>query len=93
MYHDVQHHKVRLPDDIEQTRAEVVRYSKRDASTFPRATESGIVDKVMMTVDADGDRFAQIRVRTIKIPEIGDKFASRHGQKGTMGINYRQVCL
>eukprot|EP00037_Helgoeca_nana_P015093 m.141482 g.141482 ORF g.141482 m.141482 type:complete len:1199 (-) comp22860_c0_seq1:213-3809(-) len=81
---------IRLPDDAEQTRAEVVRFSKRDASTFPRASESGIVDKVMMTVDSEGDRFAQVRVRTVRIPEIGDKFASRHGQKGTMGINYRQ---
>ena len=55
---------VRLPDDAEQTRAEVVRYSKRDASTFPRASESGIVDKVMMTVDSEGDRFAQVCVVT-----------------------------
>lgn len=58
---------------------------RRESSTSIKHGEQGVVDFIIITENQEGNRFVEIRLRDQRIPEVGDKFASRHGQKGVVG--------
>ena len=60
--------------------------SVRDESKFPKKGQKGVVDRVFITDDEEGKRIAKVRIIEQRIPTIGDKMASRAGQKGTIGL-------
>ena len=57
-----------------------------DVSIGPKKGQVGVVDKSYMTDALEGVRIAKVKIRSERLPNIGDKFASRHGQKGTVGL-------
>ncbi len=59
---------------------------KRETSLSVRHGEQGKVDTVMVSETSDGDKLIKTKLREYRIPELGDKFATRHGQKGTVGM-------
>ncbi|MGC8568116.1 MAG: DNA-directed RNA polymerase subunit B [Candidatus Micrarchaeia archaeon] len=83
--------KVSPPRFIEEQTALGAGIEKyRDGSTTLKANEDGVVDEVLVTETVGATRLIKVRVRSIKVPEIGDKFASRHGQKGVTGMIVNQ---
>ena len=57
-----------------------------DDSTKPKKGQVGYVDKSFITDGEEGYNIAKVRIREERIPAIGDKMASRAGQKGTLGL-------
>jgi len=68
----------------------------KDSSVSLKANEQGYIDKNFvnnnnnLNVNGDGYVFSKVRIRNTRVPCIGDKFSSRHGQKGTVGMIYNE---
>jgi DNA-directed RNA polymerase II subunit RPB2 len=62
---------VPILQDSEELGQRTSRHTKRDSSTSMRSTEHGVVDNVMLTVNEEGFKFTKIRVRSVRIPQIG----------------------
>ena len=63
---------------------------KSDTSVVVRNGEEGYVDKIFESTTPDGYLMIKVKLRYLRIPEIGDKAASRSAQKGTIGMVFNQ---
>ena len=61
-------------------------FQYKDLSTTHKSAEPCRVDGVWQDKNSDGYPFVKVRVVSERFPTIGDKFSSRHGQKGTVGM-------
>ncbi|MEM3781696.1 MAG: hypothetical protein QXT43_01910, partial [Candidatus Micrarchaeaceae archaeon] len=57
----------------------------RDSSTVLKRGEGGSVDSVVLAETLGATRLVKVRIKSLRVPEVGDKFGSRHGQKGVIG--------
>ncbi len=60
--------------------------SRKETSVALKNDERGIVDSVLITENSEGNKMVKVIVRDERVPELGDKFASRYGQKGVIGL-------
>jgi len=77
--------KVSPPKFLSEAR-EISVKTKKESSVTLRQEEKGIVDAVFITEDSEGNKIVQVKTRDQRIPELGDKFATSHGQKGVIGM-------
>ena len=76
--------KISPPKFLSEAREISVR-TKKESSVVMRQEEKGTIDAVFVTKDKEGNKIIQIRTRDQRIPELGDKYATSHGQKGVIG--------
>ena len=81
---DVAIGKISPPKFLSEVR-EISIKAKKEASSVIRQEEKGVVDAVFITEDGQGNKVIRVRTRDLRIPELGDKFATSHGQKGVIG--------
>jgi len=76
--------KLSPPKFLSEAREISVR-TKKESSVTLRQEEKGIIESVFITADNEGNKIVQVKTRDQRIPELGDKYATTHGQKGVIG--------
>jgi len=88
---------IKVGEYVDENTVIVARYiqsqggAMSDASVTPQVWTSGTVEDVVVTINNKGLALVKIRVIQDRIPELGDKFSNRHGQKGTIGMLVKGV--
>lgn len=77
--------KMSPPKFLSEAREISIR-TKKESSVAMRQEEKGVVESVFITEDNEGNKIVQVKTRDQRIPELGDKFATAHGQKGVIGM-------
>ena len=85
---------IREGEYVDETTVLVGRYIQsgsdiRDASITSQVWTTGRVEKIAVMISNTGLALVKVRVVQYRIPELGDKFSNRHGQKGTIGMMIR----
>ncbi len=77
--------KMSPPKFLSEAREISIR-TKKESSVSIKQEERGTVEAVFVTEDDGGNKIVQVKTRDLRIPELGDKFATSHGQKGVLGL-------
>ena len=77
--------KTSPPKFLSESR-EITVKAQKESSSVIRQEEKAIIDSVFVTQNSEGNKIVQVRTRDPRIPELGDKFATSHGQKGVVGM-------
>ena len=77
--------KMSPPKFLSEAREISIR-TKKESSVSMKQEERGTVESIFITEDEGGNKIVQVKTRDLRIPELGDKFATSHGQKGVIGL-------
>ncbi|GBN25872.1 DNA-directed RNA polymerase III subunit RPC2 [Araneus ventricosus] len=79
-----------LPTEAE---AQIAEQPYKEVPVVHKGILPSYVERVMVAPNAEESTLIKLLMRQTRRPEVGDKFSSRHGQKGVVGLIAEQVDL